>query len=44
MGDQHSLAETRGDRRAGVADMDHERAATDRGAVDPPERKGFWPL
>jgi hypothetical protein len=35
MRDQHRLAETRGDRRGGVADMDHERAAADRGAVDP---------
>jgi hypothetical protein len=34
MGDQHRLAEARGDRRGGVADMDHERAAADRGAVD----------
>jgi hypothetical protein len=35
MRDQHRLAEARGDRRGGVADMDHERAAADRGAVDP---------
>jgi len=28
------LAQTGGDRRGGVADMDHERAAADRGAVD----------
>ena len=35
MCDQHRLAEARGDRRGGVADMDHERAAADRGAVDP---------
>ena len=26
MGDQHRLAEARGDRRGGVADMDHERS------------------
>ena len=26
MGDQYRLAEARGDRRGGVADMDHERA------------------
>jgi hypothetical protein len=31
MGDQHHLAEARGDRRDGMADMDHERAAADRG-------------
>jgi hypothetical protein len=35
MRDQHRLAQPRGDRRGGVADMDHERAAADRGAVDP---------
>jgi len=35
MGDQHGPAEARGDCRGGVADMDHERAAADRGAVDP---------
>src|SRR6516162_2295468 len=35
MRDQHRLAETRGNRRGGVADTDHERAAADRGAVDP---------
>ena len=35
MRDQYRLAEARGDRRRGVADMDHERAAADRGAVDP---------
>jgi hypothetical protein len=40
MRDQHGLAQARGDRRGGVADMDHERAAADRGAVDPAER---WP-
>ena len=34
MGDQHRFAEARGDRRGGVADMDYERAAADRGAVD----------
>ena len=39
MRDQHRLAETRGDRRGGVADMDHERAPTDRGAVDPFRRQ-----
>src|SRR5258708_34382265 len=33
--DQHRLAQPRGDRRGGVPDMDHERAAADRGAVDP---------
>jgi hypothetical protein len=33
MGDQHRLAEACGDRRGGVADMDHERAAADRSAV-----------
>ena len=35
MRDQYRLAQARGDRRGGVADMDHERAAADRGAVDP---------
>jgi hypothetical protein len=35
IGDQRRLAQPRGDRRGGVADMDHERAAADRGAVDP---------
>ena len=35
MRDQHRLAEARSDRRGGVADMDHERAAADGGAVDP---------
>jgi hypothetical protein len=35
MGDQYRLAELRGDHRGGVADMDHERAAADPGAVDP---------
>ena len=35
MGDQHRLAQPGGDRRGGVADMDHKRAAADRGAVDP---------
>ena len=34
MGNQYRLAEARGDRRGGVADMDHERAAADRGAVE----------
>jgi hypothetical protein len=33
--DQHRLTEARGDRRGGVADMDHKRATADRGAVDP---------
>jgi len=35
MRDQHRLAQPRGDRGGGVADMDHEGAAADRGAVDP---------
>jgi hypothetical protein len=35
MGDQHRPAEARSDRRGGVADIDQERAAADRGAVDP---------
>ena len=30
MRDQHRLTEARGDRRGGVADMDHERAADNR--------------
>ena len=30
MGDQHGLAPPRGDRRRGVAHMDHERVAADR--------------
>jgi hypothetical protein len=34
MRDQYRLAQARGDRRGGVADMDHERAASDRSAVD----------
>ena len=34
MRDQDRLAETRGDRRGG-ADVDHKRAAADRGAIDP---------
>jgi hypothetical protein len=36
MRDQHRFAEARGNRRGGVADMDHKRAAADRGcdAVD----------
>ena len=38
MGDQHGLAEAGLDRRRGVADMQHERAAADRGAVDPGRR------
>ena len=39
MRNQHRLAEARGDRGGGVADMDHERAAADRGAVDPFRRE-----
>jgi hypothetical protein len=35
MRDQYRLAETQANRRGGVAHMDHERAAADRGAVDP---------
>ena len=35
MGDQHGLAEAGLDRRRGMADMQHERAAADRSAVDP---------
>jgi hypothetical protein len=35
MRDQYRLAEARGDRRGGMADMDRERAAADRSAVDP---------
>jgi hypothetical protein len=27
---QHRLAQARGDRRGGMADMDHQRAAADR--------------
>jgi hypothetical protein len=38
MGDQHRLAEAGLDRRRGVADMQHERAAADRGTVDPGRR------
>jgi hypothetical protein len=34
MRDQHRLAQAGGDRRGGVSEMDHERAAADRGAVD----------
>src|SRR5215831_3853301 len=34
MRDQHRLAQARLDRCGGVADMDHERAAADRSAVD----------
>jgi hypothetical protein len=33
MGNQHRLAQARGDRRGGVAHMDHERAAAEHGAV-----------
>jgi hypothetical protein len=39
MGDQYRLAEARGDRRGGMADMDYERAAADRDAVDPFRRQ-----
>jgi hypothetical protein len=35
MRDQHRLTQARGDRRGGVADVDHQRAAADRSAVDP---------
>ena len=35
MRDQHRPTQARLDRPGGVADMDHERAPTDRGAVDP---------
>ena len=35
MGDQHGLAQAGLDRRRGMADVQHERAAADRGAVDP---------
>ena len=35
MGDQYRVAQPRGDRRGGMARVDHERAAADRGAVDP---------
>src|SRR5712691_11276710 len=35
MGDQHALAQPAFERRGGRADMDHERAAADRGAIDP---------
>ena len=35
VGDQHRLAEARFDRRRRVADVDHERAAADRGVVHP---------
>ena len=38
MGDQHGLAEPGLDRRRGVADVQHERAAADGGAVDPGRR------
>ena len=31
--------QARGDRRSGVADMDHERKAADRGAIDPFRRQ-----
>ena len=39
MRDQYRLAQTGLDRRGGVADMDHERAAADGGAVDPFRRQ-----
>ena len=35
---QHGLAETCLDRGGGMADMEHERTAADRGAVDPGRR------
>ena len=35
MGDQHRVAEAGGDRGGGMPGVDHERAAADRGAVDP---------
>jgi hypothetical protein len=35
MRDQHRLAQDRGDRCGSLTDMDHERAAAYRGAVDP---------
>ena len=35
VGDQDRLAQPAFERRRGVADVDHERAAADRGAVDP---------
>ena len=38
MRDQHGLTQTRLDRR-GVADMDHERAVADCGALDPFRRQ-----
>ena len=38
VGDQHGLAEAGLDRRGGVADVQHERAAADGGAVDPGRR------
>src|SRR4051794_22734523 len=38
MRDQHGLAEPGLDRRGGMADMQHEGAATDRSAVDPGRR------
>ena len=38
MGDQHGLAEPGFDGRGGMADMQHERAAADGGAVDPGRR------
>ena len=38
VGDQHGLAQARVDRRGGVADVQHERAAADAGAVDPVRR------
>ncbi len=38
VGDQHGLAQAGFDRGRGVADMQHEGAAADRGAVDPGRR------
>ena len=40
MGDQHGITQPRFDRRSGVADMDHKRAAADRSAnIIPPCRQ-----
>ena len=39
MRDQHRLAQPGLDRRGGVADMDHKRAAANPGAVDPFRRE-----
>ena len=38
MGNQHGFAEAGLDRSSGMADMQHERAAADGGAVDPGRR------